>query len=472
MAIADRLTKIVATWGPAVASEERLRLLIQAGVDVFRLNFSHGTQDDFAAAIPLIRAIADQEERHVALLQDIQGPRIRTGLLPDGQPVALATGSTVKIGTDGELGTSARISVTHPNLVRDVRPGHRILIADGTIILHAERITGEEVQALVVHGGALGEHKGVNLPDSSVTADALTPKDLDDMRFGASMGVDLISLSFVRRAADVEACRRLVVELGRDTPIVSKIEHPEAIANLEEILATSDAVMVARGDLGVEVSPERVPLLQKHIIKRANEVGIPVITATQMLESMAERPVPTRAEASDVANAVLDGTDALMLSAETATGEFPVETVQTMARIASEAESAEAHFVRSRHDELPYRIARAASSLASELDAKALLVFTRSGQSARTLSLQRPDLPIYALTPQPETAQRLALWYGVRPIVAQATEEIETMVESGISQLLHRGAVVPGDTVVVFGTLPVTVGGPPNLVNVRTVPSP
>ena len=470
MANAQRLTKIVATWGPAVASEERLRELIVAGVDVFRLNFSHGTKEEFGRAVPLIRSLADAAGRQVALLQDIQGPRIRTGLLPEGQPVMLETGSAVTITTGQELGSAERICIMYPALAADVRPGHRILISDGTILLNAESTGGGEVEATVVHGGLLGEHKGVNLPDSAVSADPLTPKDRDDLAFGASLDVDYIALSFVRRADDVLACRRVVRELGADTPIVSKIEHPQAIANLEEILDASDGVMVARGDLGVEVSPERVPLLQKQIIKRANEIGLPVITATQMLESMVERPVPTRAEASDIANAILDGTDALMLSAETAVGGYPTQAVETMARIAREVESAGASPVRIQHDEQPYHIAGAARELATDLSARALLVFTRSGKTAETLSAHRPEMPIYALTPDPRAARRLALWYGVWPIVSPVTEDIEAMFELGISELRGRGAVVPGDLVVLFGSAPVRVGEPPNLINVRTVP--
>jgi len=470
MADPQRLTKIVATWGPAVASEERLRQLIRTGVDVFRLNFSHGTNAEFEEAVPRIRHIAETEGRHVALLQDIQGPRIRTGLLPGGDPITLATGDTVTLTADDEAGSPSRICISYQRLADDVQPGHRILIADGTIILRAERVHGREVEATIVHGGLLGEHKGVNLPDSAVTANPLTTKDRADLEYGAAIGVDLVALSFVRRADDVAACRGVISGLGRQTPIISKIEHPQAIENLEEILEASDGVMVARGDLGVEMSPERVPLLQKQIIKRANEMGLPVITATQMIESMVDRPVPTRAEASDIANAILDGTDALMLSAETAVGNFPVEAVATMARIAIQAESVGASPVRIHRDEQPYLMARATRSLASDLGAQALLVFTRSGKSAETLSMHRPDVPIYALTPDIETARRLALWYGIWPIISEVSDDIDEMLEHGITELRNRGAVTAGDLVVLFGSAPVEVGGPPNLINVREVP--
>jgi pyruvate kinase len=350
----SKLTKIVATWGPAIAADEQIARLINAGVDVFRLNFSHANHDEIADAVPRIRALAKAAGRPISLLQDIQGPRIRTGFLPGGEPIALETGAIVEVSGNDPGTSPSAIHVTYPRIAEDVAVGHRILIADGTIILRAIAVGNGYVRAEVVHGGTLGEHKGVNLPDSPVSADPLTDKDIADLAFGADIDVDYVALSFVRRASDMNACRAVLRDLGRTTPIISKIEHPLAIENLEEILSASDGIMVARGDLGVEVSPERVPLLQKHIIHRANEVGIPVITATQMLDSMIERPLPTRAEASDVANAVLDGTDAVMLSGETAIGAFPVESVETMARIAVEAEGAE-HLPARFHRNPPFR---------------------------------------------------------------------------------------------------------------------
>lgn len=469
MAINGRRTKIVATWGPAAATDDRIRYLLRAGVDVFRLNFSHANHDEIAEVVPRIHALAAEEHRHVALLQDIQGPRIRTGLLPNGHPVQLETGSVISISAEsgGETTSSASsITVTYPRIAEDVNEGDRILIADGTIVLRAQTSTGGTVIARVEYGGMLGEHKGVNLPDSEVRAEPLTAKDISDLEFGAKIDVDYVALSFVRRASDVEACRTLLLSLGRKTPIISKIEHPLAIENLEEILAVSDGVMVARGDLGVEMSPERVPLLQKHIIRRANEVGIPVITATQMLESMIERPTPTRAEASDVANAILDGTDAVMLSAETAIGHYPIQTVETMARIAVEAESAQRLPLRFERPEQAFLIAQSAVSLASKLDAKAVLVFTRSGQTAQTISLNKPDRPIYALTPHTAVARQLSLWYAIEPYVGLDQEDIGGMLEHGIGALRDHGAVVEGDTVVLMGSLP---AGPPNLINVRSV---
>jgi pyruvate kinase len=466
MAAKGRRTKIVATWGPALATDDRLRLAVQAGVDVFRLNFSHASHAEVAVVVPRIRAIAEEEGRVVALLQDIQGPRIRTGGLPDGKPMELATGSVVTIGAAESASSAGHIQITYPGFAQDVRAGDRILIADGTLVLRAERVTDSTVLARVEHGGALGEHKGVNLPDSHVSVNPLTEKDIADLGFGAEMDVDYVALSFVRRASDIEACKEQIRALGRDTPVISKIEHPLAIANLEAILEASDGVMVARGDLGVEVSPERVPLLQKRIIRRANEVGIPVITATQMLESMVENPTPTRAEASDVANAILDGTDAVMLSGETAIGAFPVRTVETMARIAVQAESAERPPVRFQRPGQAYEIARSAVDLGSALDAKAILVFTHSGHTAQTISLNRPDRPAYALTPSPATARRLALWYAIEPIVGPDMQDIEQLAEYGMAELRRRGAVGHGETVVLMGSSP---PGPPNLINVRTM---
>jgi pyruvate kinase len=472
MAIDGRRTKIVATWGPSAATDERIRLLLRAGVDVFRLNCSHANHDEIAEVTPRIHAIAAEEHRHVALLQDIQGPRIRTGVLANAKPVLLETGSIVSISAESADGptaaSSTHITVTYPRIAEDVSEGDRILIADGTIVLRAQELDEGRLTAKVEHGGVLGEHKGVNLPDSQVRAEPLTPKDISDLKFGAEINVDYVALSFVRRASDVEACRALLKGLGRQTPIISKIEHPLAIQNLEEILAASDGVMVARGDLGVEVSPERVPLLQKRIIRRANEVGIPVITATQMLESMVERPTPTRAEASDVANAILDGTDAVMLSAETAVGGYPVQTVETMCRIALETESAQTLPTRFERPEQAFLIAQSTVSLASSLDAKAVLVFTRSGRTAQTISLNKPDRPIYALTPHTAVARQLSLWYAVEPYVGADQTDVDGMLEHGIGTLREHGAVTEGDTVVIMGSLP---AGPPNLINVRTVPA-
>ncbi len=474
MAHPRRLTKIVATWGPAVASDEMLRGLIAAGVDVFRLNFSHATHEEVADAVPRIRALAEAAGRPVGLLQDIQGPRLRTGPLPDGKPAELTTGASVTLTASEEPSSSEQISIAYRHLTDDVKPGHRILIADGRIVLRASAVSRGRIQAEVLTGGSVGEHKGVNLPDSEVSMPPLTPKDHEDLALGAELEVDFVAMSFVRRGDDVLACKRVLAELGRETPVIAKIEHPQAIVNLEEILAASDAVMVARGDLGVELSVERVPLLQKQIIARANEIGIPAITATQMIESMVERPVPTRAEASDIANAVLDGTDALMLSAETAIGSYPVEAVATMARIAEAAEGAREQHRPHPTDDEAHAVAEAARSLASNVGARALLCFTPSGARARTLSHQRPDGPIFAMTSDASVRSGLSLWYGVHPISAEPSGEhpieFNAAVHDGLAQLRDSGELAAGDRVVVFGSADEPEGGATSLIDVRTVP--
>lgn len=468
----QRRTKIVATWGPALASEERLRAAIDAGVDVFRLNFSHATHEEIDQIIPRIRSASAAAGRPVALLQDIQGPRLRTGEVEAEEGVVLQNGASLHVTSERVPVTAETVSVPYGRLANDVNEGDRILIADGRIVLRVTAKDGDRLAAEVVTGGALTSHKGVNLPDSHVTADPLTLKDKEDLAYGASVGVDYVALSFVRTGSDVEACRAILRELGAAPPIISKIEHPLAIGNLREILDASDGVMVARGDLGVEVSPERVPLLQKRIIAEANEAGLPVITATQMLESMIDRPMPTRAEASDIANAILDRTDAVMLSAETAVGQYPVEAVATMARIALEAEAAEIPHHPRGSNEQPYAIAEAARALTENLKARAMLVFSSTGRTAKTLSHQRPTVPVYAFTADQAVCRSLMLWYGVWPIQFDMTDRMQTTVEGALKELEDRGAVAAGDRVVVVGATPVKTGSLPNLINVRTVGRP
>ena len=463
-----RRTKIVATWGPALASEELLRRAILAGVDIFRLNFSHATHQELNRIIPRIRALSAELGRPVGLMQDIQGPRLRTGDVSPDHGIDLEVGTSVHVTSANVPTTRGVVSIPYPRLTEDVDQGHRILIADGHLVLRVTEVNPDYLQAHVVTGGPLTSHKGVNLPDSRVTADPLTSKDRDDLAYGASMGVDYVAVSFVRTGSDVEACRNLLETLGSSSPIISKIEHPMAIDHLDDIIEASDAVMVARGDLGVEVSPERVPLLQKHIITKANQAGVPAITATQMLESMIERPIPTRAEASDIANAILDGTDALMLSGETAVGNYPIETIETMTRIATEVESADMpHPVNHPHDQA-HAMAEAARSVADSLDANALVVFTRTGLTAKMLSHLHPPVPIYAFSPDEEVCRNLALWYGVWPIQAELSERVETTAISALSELEKRGVVRHGDRVVIFGTTRIGAGGIPNVINVRT----
>jgi len=465
-----RRTKIIATWGPALSDDQTLRSLVRAGVDVFRLNFSHATHKELTEAIPRIRRAAAEEHRALALMQDIQGPRIRTGPLSNGTPLSLKDGSSVIIQTNGHERAEATIPIPYSGLADDVAPGHRILIADGTIVLRVTAVSAPDVEATVVQGGLLGAYKGVNLPDSRVSVPTLTEKDREDLAFGTAHHVDYVALSFVRRREDILECRRYLHQLGSNCPIIAKIEHPEAITNLEEVLIASDGVMVARGDLGVELSPEQVPLLQKHLIHRSNDMGLPVITATQMLESMVDHTIPTRAEASDVANAVLDGTGALMLSAETAVGRHPVETVETMARIAIEAEQVNSIAFRYPSQDQSHALALAARELAKTLQARAIIVFTRRGSSAQVLSHLRPATPVYAFTDNPQTHQRLALWYGVTPLLTELSEDSSTMVDHGLQELRRLGLAQPGDDVVVVGAEPWETGAPTNFVTVRPVP--
>ncbi len=469
MAAFPRHTKIVATLGPALASEERLREAILAGVDVFRLNFSHARREELAKSVPRIRAISAELRRPVALLQDIQGPRLRVGEVEGGGEARLVTGSEVGVTPEDEFTTGERVAIPYPRLTEDVREGDRILIAEGRVVLRVTNADGGAMRAAVVTGGAVTAHKGVNLPDSNVTAESLTEKDRSDLAFGASIGVDYVAMSFVRSGEDVRSCRALLQTMGSAPPIIAKIETPMAIAGLSGILQESDGIMVARGDLGVEVSPERVPLLQKHIIAKSNEAGIPVITATQMLESMVERPAPTRAEASDIANAILDGTDAVMLSEETAIGQYPVEAVATMANIALQAETAETPFHVRHPSSEPHAMAQAARFVAQSLRVRALVVFTQSGLTAKTLSHLRPKAPIYAFAPDAAVCTGLSLWYGVRPIHADLPDRTETRVVRALAELKRRGAVSDGDRVVVFGATRIGAGGIPNDINVRTV---
>ena len=335
-----RRTKIVCTLGPATSTRERLSALIRGGMNVARFNFSHGTHAEHAALMSTLREVAKEQGEFIAIMQDLQGPKIRTGKLRDKQ-ITLKTGDKFVITAADVLGDNQQVSTTYQDLPNDVKTGDRILLADGLIELRVEKVSGQEVTCLIVNGGSLGEHKGINLPGVKVSAPSLTEKDKEDLQFGIAQQVDYVALSFVRRAEDIEDLRAILNNAGSKAKIIAKLERPEAIDNLDTILNVSDCVMVARGDLGVELSPECVPVIQKHIISRANQLNVPVITATQMLESMIINPRPTRAEASDVANAILDGSDAVMLSGETSIGAYPVETVQMMSGIAVDVEKSD-----------------------------------------------------------------------------------------------------------------------------------
>jgi pyruvate kinase len=450
-----RATKIVATLGPATTNADVLTALIRAGVDVVRLNFSHGTHDEHAAAYATTRAIAKTLGRPVAVLQDLQGPKIRTGTLAGGDPVTLRDGAIFRITAEAVEGTAERVSTTYQHLPDDVQAGDRILLDDGRMELRVTAVEGTDVVTTVVHGGALGEHKGINLPGVRVSTPALTEKDLADLAFGITLGVDYVALSFVRTPQDVRLARAALKRLNSTTPLIAKIEKPEALDDLPGVIDAADGVMVARGDLGVELSPERVPSAQKRIVRLANARGKVVITATQMLESMTTNPEPTRAEASDVFNAILDGTDAVMLSGETAIGSYPVQTVQMMQRIAAQAEIAlpdwQNPVVRGRQT-ASRAIAEAAVRLACDVHARALVVMTRTGYTARLVSSLRPPMPILVLTQDIAVYHSLALWWGLQLLHGRFERTADATIAAFEQTLIADGHVREKDVVVIVGS--------------------
>ena len=464
-----RKTKIVATLGPASSSPPVISKLLDAGVDVFRLNFSHGDHGAMTSLIANIRACAARQNRHVGLLADLQGPKIRTGKMKDGV-MPLKAGQRITIVPGDALGCDGIISTTYTNLPQDVKPGHRILVDDGLLEFKVVAITGGAVECQVVTAGVLKNNKGMNLPGTKVSIPSLTEKDRRDLDFAIEAGVDFIALSFVREAADVDELKHILAERGCDAMVVAKIEKPEALKNFAEILKSTDAVMVARGDLGVEIDPERVPLIQKKIIRLCIAAGKPVITATQMLESMIVNPRPTRAETSDVANAILDGTDAVMLSGETASGAYPVAAVKTMARIARDVENNELKL--HMHEQLPPRehiagaVAESACLAGSVLKAACIAVHTRSGTFARLVSRRRPSLPIIALTPTPATERQLALNWGVRTCSLPQLDSTDHILETVDRTLLENG-FKKGDLVIITLGMPIVGRVATNLMKIH-----
>jgi pyruvate kinase len=467
---AMRKTKIVCTIGPASRSAEKLEALILAGMDVARLNFSHGTHEEHGQVICALREISARLGHSLAILQDLSGPKIRTGALQGGTAVALVAGAEITITTEPVVGTASLVATTYSHLPADVHPGDRILLADGLMELRVLATDSASARCQVVHGGFLGEHKGINLPGVRLSAPAVTAKDLSDLEFGIAQGVDYIAVSFVRRAEDLIQVRRLLKDRGADTPVIAKIEKPEAVQNLDAILETSEGVMVARGDLGVEMNPEKVPILQKQIIEAANSHGVLVITATQMLESMVGNPRPTRAEASDVANAILDGTDAVMLSAETSVGQYPLEAVRMMARIAREAESSGRGCHQTGHVRRAYpeAIAHAACTIAGDLDLTAICAFTQSGYTARLVSKERPRVPIIAFTNNPRIYNLMALYWGVSPLHVDFVEN-DALFRRVEMELLARRLAAEGDSVVVLGGIPLAARGATNFLKIHRV---
>ena len=461
-----RRTKIVATIGPASSDAETLAELVRAGVDVFRLNYSHGARTEHAQLVEVIRGVAGRVCREIGILQDLSGPKIRTGPLAGGAEIPVEAGEEWVLGRgEGPIGPGT-LTATLPGLVDELEIDQRVLLRDGRLEMVVTAREADRVRLRVVHGGMLSGKAGINLPTTRLSVPSFTEKDCGDLEAGLAAGVDLTALSFVREAGDLEAPREVAKERGKSIFLIAKIEKPEAIENLDAILDRCDGVMVARGDLGVEMPPEDVPLLQKRIIREANARRIPVITATQMLESMIESPVPTRAEASDVANAIFDGTDAVMLSGETAMGKYPVETVRTMARIALKSDSLEPDPSRSQRRSAGRTanpreaITLAASRVADEVGARALITYTESGSTARLLSSSRPRVPILALSPDPVTVRRLQLSWGVYPRLMPFTERLADMLTLGEDILVEAGTVDRGDRVVVVtGTRGATRGG-------------
>ncbi|MFZ0275661.1 MAG: pyruvate kinase [Candidatus Sulfotelmatobacter sp.] len=471
---AARRAKIICTIGPACHSEAAMRDLLRLGMDVARLNFSHGTHEEHAHNIERLRRAAEKENRTVCILQDLQGPKIRTGRLERHEPIELKSGLTVIITPRDIVGTAARISTTFPDLASELAPGARILLRDGLIELRVRTVRGKDVVCDILNGGMLGEHQGINLPGTALSIPALTEKDRKDLEFGLKHGVDAVALSFVRSAADVNMVRRIVAGRGSDTPLIAKLEKPQAIDHLEEILEACDGVMVARGDLGVEMAPEKVPVIQKHVIRRAARWRKPVITATQMLESMIENPRPTRAEASDVANAIFDGSDSVMLSAETASGRYPREAVAMMSRIVIEAESNMGEFTlprrrRDRHGlSIAETICESIAHAAEDLPMGAIAVFTETGNTARMISKYRPQAPIYAFTHNAAVAQRTNLYWGVQPVKCDQALSIDHMVDLAEEKLLSHGLLKSGDVLgVVAGTR--QASGSTNFMRLHTV---
>lgn len=469
-----RRTKIVATVGPACENEEMLLALMEAGADVFRLNFSHGDQNSKSVLIRRIRELSRRRQRAVAILGDLQGPKIRTGMM-EGGALKLVSGEEVTITTRELKGTGRLIPTTFRELPRDVRNGDRILLDDGLLELVVLEVSAEDVRCRVVVGGVLKDRKGINLPGTAVSAPALTTKDRADLDFCLREGVDWVALSFVRSVTDVLELKDLIHRQKSELQVIAKIEKPQAVEDFDAILEAADGIMVARGDLGVEMSPEKVPLIQKMIIRKCNVAGKPVITATQMLESMIEHPRPTRAETSDVANAILDGADAVMLSAETASGKYPVEAVSLMVRVARDVEGDPVLKEKVFHPipevggyrRLSEAISQAACRVAENVGAAAILAFTQTGSTAAMVAKYRPALPIYAVTPSQAVRRRLALYAGVRSLRVDIEGDTEAQIRSVEEAVLAATNLKKGDVVVITMGSPVSAPGATNLMKVH-----
>ncbi|SDM13101.1 pyruvate kinase [Streptomyces wuyuanensis] len=469
-----RRAKIVCTLGPSTDSYEQIKALVDAGMDVARFNLSHGTYADHEERYHHVRKASDETGRSVGVLADLQGPKIRLGRFQEG-PVLLERGDEFTITVEPVEGDRDICGTTHAGLASDVTPGERILVDDGRVSLEVTAVDGPRVRTTVVEGGVISDHKGLNLPGVAVSVPALSDKDVDDLRWAIRTGADIIALSFVRTARDIEDVHRIMDEEGRRLPVIAKIEKPQAVDNIDDIVAAFDGLMVARGDLGVEMPLEQVPLVQKRAIKLARRNAKPVIVATQMLDSMIENSRPTRAEASDVANAVIDGTDAVMLSGETSVGKHPVETVRTMSRI---VEAAEQEILAKGLPPLTERnkprtqggsVARAAAEIGDFLGARFLVAFTQSGDTVRRLSRYRSPIPLLAFTPDPATRSQLNLTWGVETFLGPRVESTDAMVAQVDEELLRIGRCERGDTVVITAGSPPGVAGSTNLVRVHHI---
>jgi pyruvate kinase len=454
-----RRAKIVATLGPASSNEDIFRQLVRAGLDVARLNFSHGSHEQKLELITMVRKIAREENKPICILADLQGPKIRTGILVDHKPVQLEAGKLLTITPEQIEGTAERVSTVFTTLAENLKRGDQILLSDGLIELRVVELRGADVVCEIINGGMLGEKKGINLPGVSIKVPSLTEKDEIDLEFALKAGVDTVAVSFVQTADDVRYVKSRIAALGSDAWVIAKLEKPQAIDHLDSILDAADAIMVARGDLGVELPPEKVPAIQKHIIRRAADYRKPVITATQMLESMIDNPRPTRAEASDVANAIYDGTDAVMLSAESAAGKYPVEAVAMMSKIIIESETQirmepqVAVAGKRRSLTIPETICECMAHSAQDLDLAAIAIFSETGNTVRLLSKYRPDAPIYALSPDEQVVHRTNLLWGTYPIHCDRFTDTDKLVEMAETILEAGGYVKPHEVVgIVAGT--------------------
>jgi pyruvate kinase len=464
-------TKIVATIGPASSSPEVLRQMLHSGMNVARLNFSHGSYEDHGRMVKLLRSLSEELDLPLTILQDLQGPKIRVGELPDGGIKLTEGASLTLIPLSHWQGEENTVGIDYPYVAEEAEPGTQVLLDDGLLELKIEQVKGSKVICQVVEGGILKSRKGVNLPTLNLRLPSLTEKDKKDLEFGIAQGVDIVSLSFVRKAEDIQALKAFLAERNAKIPVLAKIEKPQAVEHLEAIVDECDAIMVARGDLGVEMRPEKVPLIQKRIIKMCNQKGIPVITATQMLDSMIRNPRPTRAEASDVANAIIDGTDAVMLSGESAVGDFPVQAVKMLASIASDIES-EIEFDNypPRQQDKAHALAEAINSVDKILDLQCIVAFTETGYSAKLAAAERPRVPVVALTPHLEVCHRLNLVWGVLPILFEyehpSLEELMAQMEATLKQ---RNFVTSGDYILVLGGFPLRQSRTTSFLDIHTI---